>query len=137
MATKQPTIDDLISKFTPEEIKNALLAKQQRELEPRKLQVLKDWEALKTEVAAIREIDGSFPLPWKKSGTKKAGNGIQLVDADLLKIQTFLGGEAKPLKEVAQHLNVPWQSVKKFLKVYPAFKLTSKDKKSFLSYAAK
>jgi hypothetical protein len=134
MATKPSTIDDLISKFSLEEIKSALVVKQQRELEPRKERAFEDWEILKKEVAAIREVDPSFPLPWKKAGGRKVGGGVQLVDADLLRIQTFLAGETKPLKAVAEHLNVPWQSVKKFLKVYPAFKLTTKDKKSFLSY---
>jgi hypothetical protein len=134
MATKPLTIDDLISKFSPEEIKNALVAKQQRDLQPRKDNVLKDWEALKAEVADIRKIDASFPLPWKKAGVRKS-SGVQLVDGDLLRIQSFLGSETKPLKAVAEHLNAPWQSVKKFLKVYPAFKLTTKDKKSFLSYS--
>jgi hypothetical protein len=137
MTTKQPTIDDLISKFSAEEIQHALLAKQRRELEPRKEAVLKDWEALKSEVAAIREIDSSFPLPWKKTGVKKVGGSVQLVDADLLRIQSLLGSETKPLKVVAEHLKAPWQTVKKFLKVYPAFKLTSKDGKSFLSYSPK
>jgi len=134
---KAPTIDDLISKFSAEEIKNALLARQQAELAPRKEKVLKEWESLKTEVASIREIDSAFPLPWKKAGTKKAGSGVQLVDADVLKIQNFLGDETKPLKTVAEHLNAPWQSVKKFLKAYPSFKLTTKDKKSFLAYVKK
>lgn len=134
---KQLTIEDLISKFSPEDIQKALLAKQQKDLAPRKMKVADEWEALKTESTAIREIDPSWTLPWKKSGSKKGNSGVQLVDGDLLKLQTFLGNETKPLKEAAAHLNAPWQSVKKFLKVYPAFKLTTKDKKSFLSYTQK
>ena len=134
---KTTTLDELLSKFSADEIQNALLVKQQRELEPRKVQAIEAWNSLKAEVAAIREIDPSFPLPWKKAGVRKAGGGVQLVDADLLKIQTFLGSETKPLKAVAEQLNVPWQTVKKFLKVYPAFKLSTKDKKSFLSYSPK
>jgi len=132
-ATKSLTIDDLISEFSPEEIKNALAAKQQTELQPRKDKAPEIWIALKAEALSLREIDPAFPLPWK-SGAKKAASGVQLVEADLLKIQSFLAGETKPLKTVAAHLNAPWQTVKKYLKVYPAFKFTTKDGKAFFAY---
>jgi hypothetical protein len=130
------TIDDVLKKFSFEEIEAAQIAKQKRELQPRKEKVLADFEALKQEVAAIRELDADFPWPWKKAGAKKSGS-VVLVDGDLLRIQSFLAGESKQLKDVAAHLNVPWQSVRKFLKVYPAFKVKTSEGKSFVSYVAR
>jgi hypothetical protein len=139
MATKQLTIDDLISKFSPEEIQNALAAKQQRELQPRKDKAIETWNALKAEVAAIREIDPAFPLPWKSGGRKAGGSGggKKPTDTDLLTIQTFLAGGAKQLSEVAKHIGVHHLALKSFLRVYPQFKLSKQGTKAFLSYSPK
>jgi hypothetical protein len=85
-----------------------LLARQKRELQPRKDKAVETWNALKAEVALIREIDPAFPLPWK-SGVKRAtsgGSARKPVDSDLLTIQTFLAGGAKQLNEVAKHIGV-------------------------------
>lgn len=135
MAQQKFTIDDVLNQFSFEEIQAAQLAKQQRELQPRKDKVAADWEALKKEVLAIRELDEAFPLPWKSSA-KKASVGKVLQDADLLTVQRFLGHETKQLKEVAAHLGVHPLALKKFLKVYPAFKIATKDNKAMVSYTA-
>ena len=115
------------------EIKAAQIAKQQKELQPRKDKVLAQFDALKKEVLAIRELDEAFPLPWKSSG-KKASSGKALQDADLLTIQNLVKDEPKQLKDVAATLGVHHFTLKKYLKVYPAFKIATKNNKAMLSY---
>lgn len=135
---KQPTItiEEVLKQFSFEEIKTAQMAKQQRELQPRRDKVMADFAALKKEVLAIRELDGNFSFPWKSSG-KKPSSGKVLQDADLLTIQNLVKDEPKQLKDVATKLGVHHFSLKKFLKVYPAFKIATKNNKAMLSYTAK
>jgi len=133
MAQPKITIEDVLKQFSFEEIQAAQLAKQQRELQPRKDKVAADFAALKKEVLAIRELDETFPLPWKSAG-KKPSSGKVLQDADLLTIQTILKDGSKQLKEVAAALGVHPLALKKFLKVHPSFPIKSKDNKAFVSY---
>jgi response regulator of citrate/malate metabolism len=136
MAKQQElTIEEVLNKFSFEEIQAAQLAKQQRELQPRKDKVIADFEALKKEVLAIQELDETFPKPWKSSG-KKVPSGKVLKDADLLTIQKLVKDEPQQLKDVAKALGVHHFTLKKYLKVYPAFKIATKNKKAILSYTA-
>jgi len=127
------TIEDVLKQFSFEEIKAAQLAKQQKELQPRKDKLIADFEAVKKEYLAILELDENFPKPWKSSA-KKASSGKGLQEGDLLTIQNLVKDEPRQLKDVATALGSHHLTVKKFLDSRPAFKISKKNNKSMVSY---